>query len=247
MHPAEYENLARCEETHWWFVAKRMVAAQCLAQFGPANWAHYRLVDVGCGAGAVLTQHCDLTATVFGFDYAAAALNHTAKRHRGRLAQADTLNLPLANASVDGVTALNVLYHRWVADDQMALAEIYRVLKPGGLLVITDSAFDCLSGPHDETNLGARRYTRPRLRRKLHLAGFTIKKESYLNLALFGPVFLYRWFQRVFLPFRPGQSDLQPAPAWLNRALIRAHQAELAWLKIGGVPWGLNLLMVAQK
>lgn len=247
MNPAEYDNLARLEETHWWFVTKRMVVAQCLAQFGPANWAHRRLVDVGCGAGAVLTRHRALTGSAFGLDYAAAALAYAAAKHGGRLAQADTITLPLASASVDGVTALNVLYHRWVADDQAALAEIYRVLRPGGLLIIIDSAFDCLSGPHDETNLGVRRYTVPQLRQKLQCAGFTIKKESYLNLLLFGPVFLYRRFQRAFSPARPDQSDLWPVPAWLNRALIRAYQAELAWLRIGGLPMGLNLLVVAQK
>jgi ArsR family transcriptional regulator len=48
------------------------------------------------------------------------------------------LELPFGGGAFDGVTSFDVIYHQWVKDDRAAVAEMARVLKPGGRAVVLD-------------------------------------------------------------------------------------------------------------
>ena len=149
--------------------------------------------------------------------------------------------------SLDVVTSLDVLYHRWISSDEGALAECYRILKPGGVLILTDSAFSFLSGPHDAVNLTARRYTLPQMREKLGRLGFKIKKQSYIHAWLFPIALARRWFQRTLAGQSPPTSDVQSLPGWLNIVLLQIGLLEVTWLKTRSLPVGTSILFVAQK
>jgi SAM-dependent methyltransferase len=253
MQSNEYQNLAAHERTYWWFVSKRRLVEQCLQQYGPPgpqgrpNLSTSYVLDIGCGTGANLARLRSLAPAAVGFDFSVEALKFAKRRHQGHLGQADVLHLPLADHSLDLITILDVLYHQWISDDRAALAEIYRVLKPGGLLILTDSAFSFLRGSHDVANLGARRYTRPQMRAKLVQLGFDICKESYVYALLFPIAFMRRWLQRTFAPHSPPTSDVQALPAWLNAILLNVFSLELAWLRYGSLPWGTSILFVVRK
>jgi len=135
MHPQEYQRLAANEENYWWFIARRRLLKQCLAHYAPKVSADNVMLDVGCGAGATLTylrrQNADI---VLGLDYSPYALNFCRRMHRGYIGQGDMACLPLADNSLNLVTAMDVLYHQYIPDDDAALREVYRVLKPGGCL-----------------------------------------------------------------------------------------------------------------
>lgn len=253
MQSNEYQNLAAHESTYWWFISKRRLVKQCLQQYGSSgpqgkpDLSTSYVLDIGCGTGANLVQLRSLAPAAFGFDFSAEALKFAKCQHQGHLSQADVSRLPLADHSLEVITILDVLYHQWIPDDRAALAEVYRVLKPGGLLILTDSAFAFLRGPHDAANLGARRYTRPQMRARLVQLGFDIHKESYVYALLFPIAFLRRWLQRTFAQHSPPTSDVQTLPAWLNAILLHLFSLELAWLKYGALPWGTSILFVAQK
>lgn len=100
------------------------------------------LVDFGCGNGEQTLRFRDAFATVTGVDITPSSLAAFAAacerlglagRARGLLTDGDVL--PLPDACADVVTSFTVLEH--VADERLALAEIRRVLRPGGLLVVT--------------------------------------------------------------------------------------------------------------
>ena len=104
------------------------------------------VLDVGCGRGELLLQAARHGAEAWGLDYAAEAItvaeetlanpNHAEIRDRIRLLRASVLSLPFGDDRVDLVFMLDVVEHLYPAELAQSLAEIRRVLKPGGRLII---------------------------------------------------------------------------------------------------------------
>jgi len=94
------------------------------------------LVDVGCGNAIYLSrvlQRLDSSARVVGIDLSPGMLA-AAPHPTGRIA-ADAQALPIATASVDALMALHMLYH--VPDPTQAVREFQRVLRPGGVAIVS--------------------------------------------------------------------------------------------------------------
>lgn len=97
------------------------------------------VLDVGCGNGYVLSRYARHGAVVSGVDLTGMAIDLSRKRFavdnlQGTFTQVDGNTLPFADASFDIVCSMGVLHH--VADPRPMVSEIYRVLKPGGRLII---------------------------------------------------------------------------------------------------------------
>lgn len=107
--------------------------------------APQRILDVGCGDGMCTRLTADLAAdlspdrslghTVVGVDWAAAPLSEA--RRRGLTLVRGSLGggLPFASRSVDIVILSEVIEH--LVDTDGALAELHRVLRPGGHLILS--------------------------------------------------------------------------------------------------------------
>jgi ubiquinone/menaquinone biosynthesis C-methylase UbiE len=99
--------------------------------------AEMRLLDVGCGKGASLAYAATLGMQAIGLDLTSAMLQQSRESApHAPLIQADGLHLPLANQVIDLVLAECSL--SLVADHSAVLGEIGRVLRPGGLLAVSD-------------------------------------------------------------------------------------------------------------
>ncbi|MFV0526921.1 MAG: class I SAM-dependent methyltransferase [Acidimicrobiales bacterium] len=115
----------------------RYAADQVLARVPPDG----RLLDLGCGAGPLSALLADAGRTTVAGDLSTDMLRFARTRLAGSghwphpLLQADTQRLPFPDAAFDGVVALGVI--SYVPDRGAALAEIHRILRPGGLLVIS--------------------------------------------------------------------------------------------------------------
>lgn len=90
-----------------------------------------RVLDVGCGDGALAVAAAASPVKVISAD-AADAMACAASRH-GPAVRADLTALPVADASMDAVVAVNVLDH--LAEPARGLHEVRRVLRPAGLFV----------------------------------------------------------------------------------------------------------------
>ncbi|MFN0207948.1 MAG: class I SAM-dependent methyltransferase [Planctomycetota bacterium] len=239
----------RVEDRHWWFSGKRRLVGAILSKLSnhgniPAG---ARILDVGCGTGGMhllLQQYGKITAV----DGSPLALEWNQRRGIATLARGSLPNLPFQTDAFDFVTIFDVLYHRNVGDDAVAAAELYRVVKPGGILLVTDSALPILTGPHDVSMHGARRYTKRSIRTLLMNAGFEVERVSYMNFLLAPAAIPWRLLQKWFGGGEAhGNSDVKPSPAWINFILNIIYAFEAVLIRAFDLPIGTSIAAVAKK
>jgi SAM-dependent methyltransferase len=203
-----YDRFFDTEDRHWWFVGRRRLVTDLLLRTG----ARGRILDLGCGTGGVLT-HLGQFGAALGLDPAPEAA-HYCRRRRVPMVVGSGLELPFAAASFDAVLALDVIEH--VPDDVALLREAWRVLRPGGVLLVTVPALPWLWSSHDDVNHHFRRYTMRTLDASLRAGGFRPRKMSYYN-ALLLPLAIARKFIHRFNG--GGEHHLEDLPRPLNSAL----------------------------
>jgi SAM-dependent methyltransferase len=144
MNPAELANIARCEQNLWWYRGMRTILGAILSRY-LAGKAFGRILEAGCGTGHTshwLRSHYGWN--MFPVDLESAALQYVRSLEFRNTAQADIRSLPFRDASFDLVLSLDVLVHVPSGDEKECVAEFFRVLKPGGTLVLRAAAFDTL-------------------------------------------------------------------------------------------------------
>lgn len=242
MEPEEYGRMHRLERDHWWFRGKREAIAALLERAGvgspgPAD----RIVDIGCGTGAVL-ERFGAGAVAVGIDDHEDALRYAREKSGARLARSDARALPFRPASVDRLFLLDVAEH--VPEDARVFAEIRRVLKPEGLAVVHVPAHPWMWSPHDEAMHHVRRYTRGELESRIREAGLAPAVLTYT----FGGILLPAAAVRALKRRGAGgeRADFGVAPRWMNRILATWQRLEAAWLARGNLPLGLSLAAVVR-
>jgi SAM-dependent methyltransferase len=168
-----------------------------------------RVLDMGCGAGRHAFELYRRGADVVAFDQdadelAAVSEMFAAMRHEGQVPagaeadakQGDALQLPFADGEFDRVVAAEVLEH--IPEDEQAIAELVRVLRPGGTMAVTvprwfpERVCWALSDAYHEVEGGhVRIYTGRELVGKLRRAGLRYDGRDHAH-ALHAP---YWWLK----------------------------------------------------
>jgi ubiquinone/menaquinone biosynthesis C-methylase UbiE len=94
------------------------------------------ILDLGCGAGRDIAWLESQGATAVGSDFSAGMLTQARFRARGGLVQADMRRLPFQTGCFQGVWCCAAFLHLPKADVPRALAEVHRILNPGGALFL---------------------------------------------------------------------------------------------------------------
>ena len=232
------------EKKYWWFAGKRYLLSIFLKKY-LKNKNNLKILDVGCGTGIIMKM-LESYGKVHGIDTSDVALNFCRKRGIRNIKKADVCSIPYKKEEFDLITSLNVLYHKNVKDDFKAISEMYRVLKPGGILIVTDSAMKCLFGRHDITHHGIRRYSKKELLSKLRKTGFQIKKTTYFNFTLFPFAYMSRKIGNFVNSPVKSDVDVNINPL-VNGFLKAIFKAELFLIKYINYPFGINIACVCKK
>ena len=201
-----------------------------------------RILDMGCGGGRHAFEAWRRGATVVAFDYSEAELKEVRgvlggmldagelpHGGRGGAVNGDALQLPFPDATFDGVIASEVLEHLW--DDERAIAELVRVLKPGARMAVTvptrwpERVCWALDYRYHDTPGGhVRIFRQHELEAKLEAAGVWLRGSHHAH-ALHSPYWWLQcatgvnrvdrhWTVRKYHDFLAWQIIKQPA--WVN-------------------------------
>jgi SAM-dependent methyltransferase len=228
------------DEHHWWYRGRRRVIRAQLDRLPVPPGA--RVLDAGCGSGRTLQELVDY-GEVHGVELNPEAAELARSRGHGEVLVGRLEELPFADGTFDLITCLDVIEH--TPDDRVTLAELRRVTRPGGWLLVTVPAYQALWSLHDEANHHYRRYSRSMLRDAALSSGWTVMTMSSFNSVLLAPAAAVRVAQRRLGTHNGYTNDLALGPAWLNDVLERPLALEAEWLSRGRtLPFGLSLMGV---
>jgi ubiquinone/menaquinone biosynthesis C-methylase UbiE len=234
------------EKSHFWFRGFRWFVEPEVARAVKGR-SSPTVLDCGCGTGANVSWLAEY-GTAFGFDltWNGLALGH--RLGRSRLARASIDAMPFPSASVDIATSFDVFQVLPDAVERSAIRELWRVLKPGGHLIVNVAALEMLRGHHAALSQEVRRYTPTSLRQLVEGAGFQIERLTFVYASIF-PVMLpvrvaQRWSRRT-LPRH--DFDITTPPAPVNAVLTALVRIEAAALRAINMPVGSSILCHARK
>lgn len=242
------------EDKHAWFAGRTRAILKYLdAELGVTSGANTRQVlDVGGGAGN-MAHHLAHYGKVTNIEYNPRPIP-VAQQRGVTTVQGSGDTLPFPDATFDLVALLDTVEH--IPDELGVFAECARVLKSGGVLLVTVPAYMWLWSYNDEINAHQRRYTADELKLKLELSGLHVSRISYNNFFLFPAVAGIRFLR----PYNPGlksphlnddaevyQVDMEPIPEPLNTILHGVYWLEAEILERISFPFGVSILCAARK
>lgn len=204
-----------------------------------------KILDLGCGTG-----HLALDLIREGYQVSAVDVSEELVDYANRKAREAGYELNAARMDIlkmsdgdafDAVVCLDVLEH--IADDRLALANIYQALRSGGIMICAVPALSALYGKRDERIGHYRRYDREVLVQRIESAGFFLCSVRYWNSLGLLPVTIFEKIlhRETYEKNRYSQSYLNRSlnmllDRWFGLVENRVHP-----------PLGLTLIAVARK
>jgi SAM-dependent methyltransferase len=239
MELAEYRRMADVEDTHWWYRSTRRLLQELLADRLATNG---RFLDVGAGTGATgawLSTMGQLVAA----DFETVALALHRERHPSSVIVAcDATELPFADSSFDAVLCVTVLCHRSIASPGAAVAEMARVVRPGGLLCLWEPGVRRIARAHDRVTHTGRRFSRRDLVELLTINGLRIERSTGAFSFLVPPA-----AAKALLERGETASDLDRHHDGLRGVLPAAASAERRILRRIDLPAGLSVVAIGRR
>lgn len=242
MDQVAYEVESAIETDHWWFVGRRRLFGRMIRELNLPSGA--AVLDVGTSSGTNLRLLGELgMRNVVGVDSHEEAIKWCDLKGLGKVRLADVCDLPFDDATFDLVLATDIIEH--VDDDQRALHEIRRVLKPGGRAIVTVPAFRSLWGMQDEIAHHKRRYRRDEVVTRARQCGFRIEEAFYFNYLLFAPIWLARQIIRITRPAIKSENAVNNA--FINRVLLGVFSFDVMTARAVKPPFGVSVLALLSR
>ena len=234
----------KLEENHWWFLGRRDIIYKLIKAYR----RDVDILEIGCSGGVLIEflKRQGFTR-LHGIDIDEKAIEICMRRGIKEVGVADAQETGFKDKQFDVLIASDVLEH--IKDEDKALCEWHRILKPGGELIIFVPAFKFLWSNHDEVNHHYRRYSKSGLIKTLEKNGFKTEKVSYWNFSLFFPISLVRLSQKILSGKRKRVSDqLYELNTFANKTLAYMLKLENKFLSTGiTLPVGVSLFIIERK
>jgi len=222
------------DEKWWWERARREIVQGCMKKViaGDMN-----ILEIGAGYGG-MTSMLSGFGTVNAIEPYADAASYLQANLKITTYQG-TFESYTGTERYDLVTCFDVLEH--IEDDKNALLKMAKLVNDKGFLVLTVPAYKFLWNRHDEINHHYRRYSKEELIKKIP-RNLLVKKVSYFNTLLFPMAVL----DKLVLSKNKRSASFNPNPA-VNSILYRIFSAEKTMLRFLNLPFGVSILLIAQK
>jgi SAM-dependent methyltransferase len=242
--PGSFEHLPAIEERSFWFRSRNELIVWALRRYAPSAQS---VLELGCGTGFVLAgiqralPYLELAGSEL---HQAGLVTAEARVPKAAFYQMDARAIPFVE-EFDVIGAFDVIEH--VDQDELVLAEAFRALRPGGVLLITVPQHRWLWSDADDYAHHKRRYDADDLRRKLSRAGYAVARSTSFVSLLLPVLAVSRWRQRK------GLEQFDPLAEYGQRPLV---DSTLGWImglertsiELGlSLPAGGSLLVVASR
>jgi SAM-dependent methyltransferase len=243
MQNDEYLKLAEVEDRMWYFHALHRHVDRELAPHLARDAA---VLDAGCGTGGLILRLRDWHPgwRFSGIDFMPIACELARKRCGPEVdvRVASITELPFADASFDAVVSADVICQ--VENPEVAAREFFRVLKPGGFVVVNCPAYMWMWSYHDDSCQTKHRYTRPEMAALLDGAGFRGTRTTHWNALPFPVV----WAKRKLFRTARDTSDVKEYSPLVQAPFRGLMAIEHAWRRLGGNwAWGTSVFAHARK
>ena len=239
-----FSELAHLEGNHFWFRARNQLIIWVLRQYAP----HFKsFLEIGCGTGFVLlgVANCFPDTNLNGSDIFTDGLVFASERLPSvNLMQMDARQIPFEN-EFDVVGAFDVIEH--IEDDTLTLRQIYKSIKPEGVMLLTVPQHEWLWSVLDDYAFHKRRYSAFEIEDKVRTAGFKVLRSTSFVTSLLPAMLISRVLQKQKSENFDPTAELKINPL-LNSFFEKILTIELAGIRHGmNYPVGGSRLIAAQK
>jgi len=195
-----------------------------------------KVLEIGCGTGNVSSFLSKKRYLVTGCEFYSEAIRRAWPGFQ--MVQGDAINIPFKDNSFDVVGLFDLVEH--FQDDAKLLKETVRVVKKGGVIVLTVPAREELWSGFDELSLHKRRYTKKKL------------KSIFLSVDI-SPLLIEYIFMSLYLPMKYSRNkewdkdDVFSVNPLINIILEGLFNIERFVSKVLPLPIGTSFIAVAQK
>jgi SAM-dependent methyltransferase len=243
-----YQEYFKLEREGWWFKARLSILENYCKDM--ITNPDMKILNVGAATGAT-SEMLSKYGKVTSLEYDEFCCKFLKEKTGIEAINASLTELPFENNSYDMICAFDVIEH--IEDDNKAIEEIYRVLKPKGKYFLTVPAFQSLWSNHDVVNHHYRRYKRKPFNKLIENTNLKIDYSTYFNFWLFIPISLMRFILNNIPRKKDSNSsgsdnEIMQSSNIINGILYKIFYSEKFLLRLNiKFPFGVSILTIGYK
>ncbi len=238
-----YHTNFEIENSYFWFLSRNEIIQEIIAT--STNLSPFdNVIDIGCGTGGFASVIAS-DFNVCCLDMEPIALDYCRRRgleDRFLGTASDMIN---TGRKFKAAFMLDVIEH--IEDDRAVARDVFNLLEPGGWFIAAVPAYGWMWTAHDEMHMHHRRYDMKSFLPLFENAGFEIKYKTYFNTFLCPLAIAKRMLDKFTGAQKKKSEPVDVIPGFLNSVFKKIFSAEKYFLPNMSFPFGLSILVLAQK